>query len=202
MSPAGSRGSTEAAGRTWLVIILGALSAFGPPSIDMHLPALPQIGRDFAASALQVQVTLNACVLGLALGQMIAGPLSDAVGRRRPLLIHVAAYAVASLLCMAAPSPGALIALRFMQGLAGAAGIVISRAVVRDLQEGVAAAHFFSLLMLVNGLAPLIDGPLRRATSWRGIFAVLSLIGALLLAGTASGLRETLAAGNRRPSAG
>ncbi len=183
-----------------LLIILGALSAFAPLSIDMYLPALPALGRGFGASASQTQLTLNACLLGLALGQMIAGPLSDALGRRRPLLVGVAAYAAASLLCVIAPSIGALVLLRFVQGLAGAAGIVIARAVMRDWYTGV-AARYFSLLMLVNGLAPIlapvIGGQLRRVASWRGIFVTLALIGVLLLLATARGLPETLARADR-----
>jgi DHA1 family bicyclomycin/chloramphenicol resistance-like MFS transporter len=142
-----------------LVFILGALSAFAPLSIDMYLPAWPALTCGFGAGAVQMQLTLSACSLGLAVGQVIAGPLSDALGRRRPLLVGVAAYAAASLLCAVAPSVGALVVLRWVQGLAGAAGIVIARADVRDLYAGVAAARFFSLLMLVNGLAP-IQAPL------------------------------------------
>src|SRR5213594_2315205 len=135
--------------RAHLVFILGALTAFGPLSIDMYLPALPSLSRDFGTGASQAQLTLSACLLGLALGQTIAGPLSDKLGRRRPLLVGLAAYALVSLLCVVAPSVYVLVALRFIQGLAGAAGIVIARAVVRDLHSGVAAARFLSLLMLV-----------------------------------------------------
>jgi DHA1 family bicyclomycin/chloramphenicol resistance-like MFS transporter len=179
-----------------LVIILGALSAFGPLSIDMYLPALPALGRDFGAGASAVQLTLSACLLGLAVGQLVAGSISDARGRRRPLLVGLGAYALASLLCLLAPSVPALVALRFVQGCAGAAGIVIARAIVRDLHTGVAAARFFSLLMLVNGLAPilapLIGGQLLRFTSWRGVFAILAAIGVLLLLAAMYGLDETL----------
>ena len=163
--------------RAQLVFILGALSAFGPLSIDMYLPALPSLSRDFGTGASQAQLTLSACLLGLALGQVISGPLSDKLGRRRPLLVGLAAYALASLLCVVAPSVYMLVALRFIQGLAGAAGIVIARAVVRDLHSGVAAARFFSLLMLVNGLAPILapifGGLLLRFTSWRGVLSCL-----------------------------
>jgi len=185
-----------------LVLILGALSAFAPLSIDMYLPALPALGRDFGTGASQVQLTLSSCLLGLALGQLIAGPVSDALGRRRPLLVGVAAYAAASLLCVVAPSVGALILLRFVQGLGGAAGIVISRAIVRDLHAGVAAVRFFSLLTLVNGLAPIlapiIGAQLLRGASWRGVFVALAVIGSLLLLAAATGLTETLAPGDRR----
>jgi len=188
--------------RAQLVFILGALSAFGPLSIDMYLPALPSLSRDFGTGASQAQLTLSACLLGLALGQVIAGPLSDELGRRRPLLVGLAAYALASLLCVVAPSVYVLVALRFIQGLAGAAGIVIARAVVRDLHSGVAAARFFSLLMLVNGLAPILapifGGLLLRFTSWRGVFIVLAIIGTLLLLAAATGLGETLPPERRR----
>ena len=189
--------------RVRLVVILGALSAFGPLSIDMYLPALPALSRDLAGSASQVQLTLSACLLGLAFGQTVAGPLSDALGRRRPLLVGVAAYALASLACALAPSVPALVALRFIQGCGGAAGIVVARAIVRDLHAGAALARFFSVLMLVNGLAPILapifGGQLLRVTSWRGVFVALAIIGAVLLLAAATGLRETLPRGHRQP---
>jgi MFS transporter, DHA1 family, multidrug resistance protein len=188
--------------RVRFIFILGALTAFGPLSIDMYLPALPSLSRDFATGASQVQLTLSACLLGLALGQAIAGPISDSLGRRRPLFAGLAAYALASLLCVVAPSVYALAGLRLVQGIAGAAGIVIARAIVRDLHSGVAAARFFSLLMLVNGLAPILaplfGGLLLRFTSWRGVFIVLAVIGTLLLLAAATGLSETLPAERRQ----
>src|SRR5947199_110224 len=191
--------------RAGLVFILGALSAFGPLSIDMYLPALPSLTRDFGTGASQVQLTLSACLLGLAMGQTIAGPISDALGRRGPLLVGLTAYALASLLCVVAPSVFVLVVLRFVQGCAGAAGIVIARAIVRDLHSGEALARFFSLLMLVNGLAPILaplfGGLLLRFTSWRGVFIVLAVIGALLLLAAATGLGETLPP-DRRQSGG
>jgi DHA1 family bicyclomycin/chloramphenicol resistance-like MFS transporter len=190
-------------GRAQVVLILGALSAFGPLSIDMYLPGLPELGRGLDAPAWAVQLTLTACLAGLALGQILAGPLSDRFGRRRPLLVGVAGYAVASLLCALAPSIAVLVVLRFAQGIAGAAGIVIARAIVRDMHSGVAAARFFSLLMLVNGLAPIlapvIGGQVLTVTSWRGVFLVLTAIGALLFLATATGLRETLPVEMRHP---
>jgi DHA1 family bicyclomycin/chloramphenicol resistance-like MFS transporter len=190
-------------GRASVVLILGALSAFGPLSIDMYLPGLPSLGRTLDAPAWAVQLTLTACLAGLALGQVLAGPLSDRFGRRRPLLAGVALYALASLLCAAAPSVAVLVVLRFAQGVAGAAGIVIARAVVRDMHSGAAAARFFSLLMLVNGLAPILapvlGGQILTVTSWRGVFVVLAAIGVLLVAATAAGLRETLPAAARHP---
>jgi MFS transporter, DHA1 family, multidrug resistance protein len=180
----------------WLALLLGGLSAFGPLSLDMYLPGLPQLGRELDASASATQLTLTACLTGLALGQLVAGPLSDRLGRRRPLLAGVALYAGASLLCALSPSIAALIALRFVQGAAGAAGIVIGRAVVRDLYEGDAAARLFSSLMLVGGvapiLAPVLGAQLLALTDWRGIFVVLAGLGAVLLTAAAFGLRESL----------
>ena len=189
------------AGRARVVVILGALSAFGPLSIDMYLPGLPSLGATLDAPAWAVQLTLTACLAGLALGQIVAGPLSDRFGRRRPLIAGVVAYAAASLLCAVAPSVFALVVLRFVQGVAGAAGIVIARAIVRDMHSGAAAARFFSLLMLVNGLAPIlapvIGGQILRVTTWRGVFVVLAAIGVALAVAAAAGLRETLAPADR-----
>jgi DHA1 family bicyclomycin/chloramphenicol resistance-like MFS transporter len=186
--------------RRQLVVILGALSAFGPLSMDMYLPALPSLSRQLHASASAGQLTLTGCMLGLALGQLFAGPASDSLGRRRPLLAGVAAYCAASFACAFAPSIPALIALRFLQGLAGGVGIVIARAIVRDVFEGVIAARMFATLMIVTGVAPvfapLIGGQMLRITSWRGIFVLLAAIGVLLLLIT-SGLRETLAREDR-----
>jgi DHA1 family bicyclomycin/chloramphenicol resistance-like MFS transporter len=184
-------------------VILGALSAFGPLSIDMYLPGLPSLGATLDAPAWAVQLTLTACLAGLALGQVVAGPLSDRFGRRTPLLIGVSAYAAASLLCALAPTILALVVLRFAQGVAGAAGIVIARAIVRDMHSGVAAARFFSLLMLVNGLAPIlapiIGGQVLRVTTWRGVFVLLAGICVVLVVAAAAGLRETLPPADRHP---
>lgn len=193
-APAGA--AARADRRVALILVLGALSAMAPLSIDMYLPALPRVASDLSTGAVQAQLTLTACVAGLAAGQAVAGPLSDALGRRGPLLAGLAAYAVASLLCVAAPNVETLIALRVVQGAAGAAGIVIARAVVRDLYDGVAAARFFSSLMLVNGLAPIlapvVGGQLLRVMPWPGVFGVLTGIGVALLLATLAGLGETL----------
>jgi DHA1 family bicyclomycin/chloramphenicol resistance-like MFS transporter len=179
-----------------LVVLLGALSAFGPLSIDMYLPSLPSLSRDLQASASAAQLTLSACVLGLALGQVIAGPLSDTLGRRRPLLVGLAVYVLASLLCVVAPSISLLIILRLVQGAAGAAGIVIARAIVRDLYSGIAVARFFSILMLVSGIAPIaapiLGGLILQVTSWRGVFLILALVVTVMLLAVIMGLHETL----------
>ncbi len=190
------------AARARLVVILGALSAFGPLAIDMYLPGLPALLTDFDTGASQIQLTLSACLLGLAIGQLVAGPLSDAYGRRPPLLIGLAGFAIVSLLCAVAPNIYVLIGLRFAQGFTGAAGIVIGRAIVRDLHSGRAAARFFSLLMLINGLAPilapLIGGQVLRVTSWRGVFVVLAIIGVLLFLAGFLGIREPLPPARRQ----
>src|SRR3954447_10442027 len=128
--------------RTRLVVIIGALSAFGPLSIDMYLPGLPSLSNDLGGAAWQVQLTLTACLLGLAGGQIIAGPLSDTLGRRRPLLFGLFMYAIASVLCAIAASTPVLILLRLVQGASGAVGIVLSRAIVRDLYAGDDVARF------------------------------------------------------------
>ena len=189
--------------RAAIVVTLGALSAFGPLSMDLYLPSLPSLGRSLGASDAVAQLTMSVCMVGLATGQLIGGPLSDRFGRRRPLVLGVAAFAVASALCALAPDIGILIALRLVQGLAGAFGIVISRAVVRDLFRGDGAARVFSTLMMVTGvapvLAPLAGGQIVRFTDWRGLFVVLFVVG-VLLALAALSLPETLGEQERRPA--
>lgn len=186
---------TGRAARVRILLVLGVLAAFGPLSMDMYLPALPHISADLSAGQVSTQLTMSACVAGLALGQLAIGPISDLVGRRRPLLIGVGSYVVLSLLCAVAPNVGVLIALRFLQGVAGSAGLVLSRAMVRDLYGGGRdAARMYSLLILVSGtgpiLSPLIGGQVLRFTSWRGIFVVLAGLGVVILVGAAS-LGET-----------
>lgn len=190
--------------RYWIAFVLGSLAAIGPLSIDMYLPSLPSLTTDLNTSASLAQLTITAFLLGISLGQLFMGSLSDIRGRRIPLLIGLVVYAVASLLCVVYPSIGGLIALRFIQGLAGAAGVVISRAVVRDLYSGAELIKFLSLLMLVNGLgpvlAPVIGGQLLQFTSWRGAFVVLSIAGLLMFLAVFFGLKETLP--SKRRSAG
>ncbi len=179
-----------------MVAILGSLAMMGPLTIDMYLPALPAIVTDFQATPSQVQLSLTFYLVGLALGQLLAGPISDMRGRRLPLTIGLLVYAIFSLLCAFSPSIGWLIVFRTIQGFAGAAGIVISRAIVRDLYSGVELTKFFTLLMLVNGagpiIAPLIGGQVLRFTEWPGIFVVLFGVGLLLLAVVSMRLPETL----------
>jgi MFS transporter, DHA1 family, multidrug resistance protein len=182
--------------RIRLVVILGSLSAFGPLSIDMYLPSLPTLTHDLQASASAAQLTLSACLLGLALGQVIAGPMSDSLGRRRPLMVGLAAYILASLLCAVAPSIYLLIGMRFVQGAAGAAGIVIARAAVRDMYSGIAVVRFFSVLTLVSGIAPIaapiVGSLILQVASWRGVFLILAALVSLMLVAALTGLPETL----------
>ncbi|MGH2936231.1 MAG: multidrug effflux MFS transporter, partial [Gaiellaceae bacterium] len=188
--------------RLRLTVILGALSAFGPLSVDFYLPGLPRLTADFHASASTGQLTLTGCVLGLAFGQLAIGPLTDRFGRRPPLLAGLVLYCAASLSCAAAPSIWVFVALRVVQGLSGAAGIVVARSVVRDLVSGAAAARLYSILMLVLGvvpvLAPVAGGQLLAVTSWRGLFVILAVVDAAILAGTLLWLQETLPPERRR----
>ncbi|WP_406371308.1 multidrug effflux MFS transporter [Streptomyces sp. NBC_00647] len=187
-----------APGRTGLLVtlILGGLTATPPLAMDMYLPALPEVTGSLHAPAATVQLTLTACLAGMALGQLVVGPMSDRWGRRRPLLAGLAVYVVATVLCALATDVGLLVAFRLAQGLAGAAGIVIARAVVRDLYDGVAMARFFSTLMLISGVAPvvapLIGGQILRLTDWRGVFVVLTAVGIALTAVVWAKLPETL----------
>jgi DHA1 family bicyclomycin/chloramphenicol resistance-like MFS transporter len=151
----------------------------------MYLPALPEINRDLHASASAVQLTLTACLVGISGGQLLIGPISDRTGRRPPLLIGLAAFVGSSIACAVAPNIYALAGFRLIQGIGGAAGIVISRSIVRDLYSGVAMARFFSTLMLATGLGPVLAPQLGSwvltVTTWRGVFVVLAGLGVILL---------------------
>ncbi len=188
---------------TLTILILGAMTAIGPLSIDMYLPALPRLAQDLSTGASQAQLTLSACLLGLGLGQVIAGPLSDSLGRKLPLVVGLLGYSLVSLLCALAPSVTALTILRAVQGATGAAGVVIANAIVRDLHSGAAAARFFSTLMLVTGLAPILapilGAQILRFGSWRGVFLVLTIVGVLLALAVGFGLKETLPQSYRKP---
>ena len=185
------------------MLVLGALSAIGPLTIDTYLPALPELSRQLGATDAQAQATITGLLIGLGLGQLIIGPLSDSIGRRKPLLAGLVLHAGMSLLCALAPSIGLLTVTRTLQGLAGAAVAVVAMAVVRDLFSGIRAAQLLSRLVLVLGVAPILAPSLGSAllalTSWRGIFVVLAVIalGMLVLAFVA--LPETLPVERRRP---
>lgn len=182
------------------VLALGGLSALGPLSLDLYLPALPTLTADLGAGEAAGQLSLSLCMIGLAVGQLIVGPLTDRVGRRIPLLVGSAVFALSAGLCALAPSIGVLLALRLLGGLAGGAGIVIARAMVRDLYGGPQLARVFALLTLVMGVAPigapLLGGLLLVVTSWRGVFGALAALGIVLLVAAAT-LGETLPAQRR-----
>ena len=188
--------------RVKLVLVLGALIAIGPLTIDMYLPALPAITVDLSATAAQVQLTLTGTLLGLALGQLVIGPLSDKLGRRTPLLAGVAVHVLASVLCVIAPNLETLGTLRVLQGLGAAASMVVAMAIVRDLFTGLAAATLISRLMLVMGAAPILAPTLGSITlnwtSWRGVFVVLAVIGVGIITLAALALPETLPVERRR----
>lgn len=177
------------------------LSTFGPLSLDLYLPALPELADDLHAGASASQLTITTCLLGLAVGQLAAGPLSDRLGRRAPLMVGLVAYVLTSAACAFAPSVWALLVLRLLQGLAGAAGIVIARAVARDLYSGRPLVVFFARLQLVSGLAPVVapvlGGQLVKVMNWRGVFGVLTGLGLVLVAAAWWGLPESLPADRR-----
>ncbi|WP_149549608.1 multidrug effflux MFS transporter [Streptomyces marokkonensis] len=200
-TPASRTTTTDRRTGLLVTLVLGGLTAIPPLAMDMYLPALPQVTQALHAPAATVQLTLTACLAGLALGQLVVGPMSDRWGRRRPLLAGLAVYIVATALCAFAPTVELLVACRLAQGLAGAAGIVIARAVARDLYDGVTMARFFSTLMLISGVAPivapLIGGQVLRVTDWRGVFVVLTVVGVLLTAVVWARLPETLPPADR-----
>ena len=184
-----------------LTLILGALTAFAPMSIDMYLPGLPALGREFHAAPGTVELTLTAFFVALALGQALYGPLADRFGRKAPLYVGLTLYIVGSVACALAPDIYTLIGMRFVQASGGCAGLVIARAVVRDLFEAQQAARMFSLMMLVMGsapiLAPIAGGHLLVWLGWRSIFWTLAGFGALCLLGAVAWLPETRPHGAR-----
>ncbi|HZI98744.1 MAG TPA: multidrug effflux MFS transporter [Actinomycetales bacterium] len=185
-----------------LVLVLGSLIAIGPLTVDMYLPALPSMAADLQATDAAVQATLTGMLVGLGVGQLVVGPVSDAFGRRLPLLVGLTGHVLASVLCAVAPGVEFLTAARAVQGFAGAAMFVVALAIVRDLFTGLAAARLLSRLMLVIGVAPILaptlGGQLLVVTSWRGIFVALAAIGLVLIAVASLGLRETLPPARRR----
>ena len=185
-----------------LVLVLGVLTATGPLATDMYLPAFPQITGDLGTSESRVQLTLTAMMLGLAVGQLVIGPMSDAWGRRGPLLVGVAVFTVASVLCVFVADVTWFVVLRFVQGVAGAAGAVVSRAVVRDLFKGDDAVRFFSrlalVMMLAPLLAPLLGAQLLLVGPWQLSFLVLAVMSALSFVLVLVWLPESLPVGERR----
>lgn len=179
-----------------LLAILGLLSAIAPLATDLYLPSFPEMTADLGTGASQVQLTLTAFLLGLTVGQLAFGPLSDRTGRRLPLLVGSALFVVAGIASTFAPSIAVLIAARLVQGFAGAAGMVLARAIVSDLSHGPAAARAFSLMMIIGGVAPVVapvlGGVLAGAIGWRGLLGIVLALSALMLLAVVVGIRETL----------
>ena len=171
--------------KLFLILFLGTLSAFGPFVTDLYLPALPTMTSFFNASTSTIQLTLTGSMVGLALGQLLIGPISDKYGRKNPLIISLVIYLISTLAIIIFPNVYAMITLRFIQGVSSAGAVVISRAISTDLYHGRELAAFFALLMAVNGLAPIfspiLGSLLLQLTDWRGIFVTLAVIGIILL---------------------
>jgi DHA1 family bicyclomycin/chloramphenicol resistance-like MFS transporter len=187
--------------RPLLPALLLLLTVFGPISMDLYLPALPALTVELGAATSVAQLTVTACLIGLAAGQLIAGPLSDRFGRRGILLVGIVAYIVTSALCALSPSIELLILARLVQGLAGGVGIVIATAAGRDVFSGAALIRFYGSLTVIGGFAaivgPLLGGLLNTFADWRGLFVFLSMIGVAILAITMWAFGETLPAARR-----
>ncbi|MCQ1948694.1 multidrug effflux MFS transporter [Arthrobacter sp. zg-Y859] len=176
--------------------ILALLTAVAPLSIDMYLPAFPHMAHDLNTSATGIQLTMTAFLVGLALGQLVIGPLSDGIGRRRPLLIGSFVALLATVLCAVAPNVEILATARFLQGLGGAAGIVLARAIVSDTSRGAAAAKLLGVLTMISVIAPVVGplagGAIIAAGGWRMVFWVLAVLVLLMFLGALFGVKETL----------
>ena len=190
--------------RIQLAILLGSLGLLGPFTIDTYLPSFPTIVKDYHTTASLVQISLTSCLLGLGLGQLVIGPLSDVKGRRKPLLFFISLYLLASVTCSFAPNIYFLIIARLVQGFAAAGGLVISRAIVRDLFSGRELTKFFTMMVLVGNLGPIVapiaGGGILAFTNWHGVFVALACVGAVLLFTVSFKLEETLPEENRVPS--
>lgn len=190
----------------WLLLMtvfLGALAAIAPLSTDMYLPALPSMMKAFGVTPSVIQLSLTACMAGMAVGQIIVGPISDEAGRRKPLVIGMGIFTLSSVGCILSTNIVIFLLFRLIQGCAGGAGIVLSRAIARDICKGTALTRLFSMLMLVNGiapiLAPVIGGQILRFAPWEGVFLLIAVVG-LILTISAAAMRETLSV--RRRNAG
>ena len=190
----------KANSKLFLVLLLGVLSAFGPFVVDLYLPSLPQLASFFETSASMTQLTLTTAMIGLAVGQLLLGPLSDKFGRKIPLIISLVIYIISTILIVYAPNIESMIVLRVIQGLSSAGSVVISRAVATDLYRGREMTRFFGLLMTINGIAPIISpilgSLLLEYISWKGVFVFLALIGLVVLF-FCFRLKESLSVENR-----
>ena len=190
----------KANSKLFLVLLLGVLSAFGPFVVDLYLPSLPQLASFFETSASMTQLTLTTAMIGLAVGQLLLGPLSDKFGRKIPLIISLVIYIISTVLIVYAPNIESMIVLRVIQGLSSAGSVVISRAVATDLYRGREMTRFFGLLMTINGIAPIISpilgSLLLEYISWKGVCVFLALIGVIVLL-FCFRLKESLSIENR-----
>ena len=191
---------TKANSKLFLVLLLGVLSAFGPFVVDLYLPSLPQLASFFETSASMTQLTLTTAMIGLAVGQLLLGPLSDKFGRKKPLIVSLVIYIISTVLIVFSPNIETMIVLRVIQGLSSAGSVVISRAVATDLYRGREMTRFFGLLMTINGIAPIISpilgSLLLEYISWKGVFVFLALIGVVVLF-FCFRLKESLSVENR-----
>ncbi|WPK11769.1 Bcr/CflA family efflux MFS transporter [Lysinibacillus louembei] len=191
--------------RIFLALILGSLAMLGPFNVDMYLPSFPEISADLGVKASLVQLSLTTFLCGLALGQFIIGPISDGVGRRKPLLISLVLFSISSLICAFAPNITVLIIGRFIQGMTAAGGIVLSRAVVSDTFTGKDFTKFYALLMVINATAPMIAPMTGGAVlllpfaTWHTIFYFLSVLGLVIFFIVATRLKESLPLERRQP---
>lgn len=206
MSEQAAGSASLATGTVRLVIVLGGLSAISPFATDMYAPGFPEIVTSFGTSGTAVQLSLTACLLGLAVGQVVLGPVSDALGRRRPLLAGSGAFAGLSLVCALAPSIAVFEVARLLQGVAGSAGLVIGRAVISDRYAGARAARQLSTLSVIGMtapvLAPVAGGLLLGVGSWRLVFVALAGAGLLLVAAVWAWVPESLPVERRRRGGG
>ena len=193
--------SKKANSKLFLVLLLGVLSAFGPFVVDLYLPSLPQLADYFNTHASMTQLTLTTAMIGLGVGQLFIGPLSDKYGRKKPLIISLLIYVVSTVLIVFSPNIESMIVLRTLQGLSSAGSLVISRAVATDLYRGREMTRFFGLLMTINGLAPIISpilgSILIEYINWKGVFVFLALLGVVVLL-FCFRLRESLLPENRQ----
>lgn len=190
--------------RLWVALILGFLASIPPFATDFYLPALPQMTTDLSTNASLIQLSLTACLLGMALGQLVIGPYSDVLGRKIPLTFSLIIFVASTILCAYSPSIWGLAILRFIQGFSGAGGVVLSRAIVRDLFSGYEVTKFMAILTLINGvitiIAPVAGGQLLRITDWRGIFIILGVISIIIFLSVIFGIKETLPEDKRTES--
>ncbi|MCE5036345.1 multidrug effflux MFS transporter [Staphylococcus haemolyticus] len=186
------------------IIILGALTAIGALSIDMFLPGLPELKNDFNTTTANAQLTLSLFMIGLGLGNLFVGPISDSIGRKKPLVISMIIFASASLGIVFVENIWIMVFLRFIQGFTGGAGAVISRAIASDMYRGNELTKFLALLMLVNGVAPVIapalGGLILSFAVWRMVFVILTLFGVLMVLGSLFKVPESLSVENRDSS--